>query len=168
MAFATLRGNKLRSFLTIIGVVVGVITVMIISSIILASQTFVLPANAYQMKQLPVSLLVMATGLAGGVAAIFVIRRFLPSTPYFNRMLLKPPEGEELEELNRRESLVSWGHLAGKTGFTTTPLIPAGKAQFGDELVDVISDGEMLDRGTNVYVAEVLGNRVVVKRAPGH
>ena len=34
MAFATLRNNKLRSFLTIIGVVVGVITVMLISSII--------------------------------------------------------------------------------------------------------------------------------------
>ncbi len=34
MAFDTLRGNKLRSFLTILGVVVGVITVMLISSII--------------------------------------------------------------------------------------------------------------------------------------
>lgn len=34
MAFATLRSNKMRSFLTIIGVVVGVITVMLISSII--------------------------------------------------------------------------------------------------------------------------------------
>lgn len=34
MAFATLRGNKLRSFLTIIGVVVGVVTVMVISSVI--------------------------------------------------------------------------------------------------------------------------------------
>src|SRR3954468_5883945 len=34
MAMGTLRGNKLRSFLTIIGVVVGVVTVMLISSII--------------------------------------------------------------------------------------------------------------------------------------
>ena len=34
MALATIRGNKLRSFLTIIGVVVGVITVMLMSSII--------------------------------------------------------------------------------------------------------------------------------------
>ncbi len=34
MAYDTIRGNKLRSFLTIIGVVVGVITVMLISSII--------------------------------------------------------------------------------------------------------------------------------------
>jgi putative ABC transport system permease protein len=34
MAFDTLRSNKMRSFLTIVGVVVGVITVMLISSII--------------------------------------------------------------------------------------------------------------------------------------
>jgi putative ABC transport system permease protein len=34
MAFDTLKGNKLRSLLTIVGVVVGVITVMLISSII--------------------------------------------------------------------------------------------------------------------------------------
>jgi putative ABC transport system permease protein len=34
MAFATLRSNKLRSFLTIFGVLIGVITVMLISSII--------------------------------------------------------------------------------------------------------------------------------------
>ncbi len=34
MAYDTIRGHKLRSFLTIIGVVVGVITVMLISSVI--------------------------------------------------------------------------------------------------------------------------------------
>jgi ABC-type antimicrobial peptide transport system permease subunit len=34
MAFDTLRSNKLRSFLTIFGVIIGVITVMLISSII--------------------------------------------------------------------------------------------------------------------------------------
>ena len=34
MALDTLRTNKLRSFLTIVGVVIGVITVMLISSVI--------------------------------------------------------------------------------------------------------------------------------------
>src|SRR5436189_6371263 len=34
MAFDTLKGNKLRSVLTIVGVVVGVITVMLMSSVI--------------------------------------------------------------------------------------------------------------------------------------
>src|SRR6266704_641722 len=34
MGIATLRANKLRSFLTVFGVVIGVITVMLIASII--------------------------------------------------------------------------------------------------------------------------------------
>src|SRR4030095_1180094 len=34
LALATLRANKLRSFLTIIGVIIGVVTVMLIASII--------------------------------------------------------------------------------------------------------------------------------------
>src|SRR5256884_3536554 len=34
LALATLRDNKLRSFLTIIGVIIGVVTVMLIASII--------------------------------------------------------------------------------------------------------------------------------------
>src|SRR5678815_1885521 len=34
MALSTLRANKLRSFLTVVGVVIGIITVMLIASII--------------------------------------------------------------------------------------------------------------------------------------
>src|SRR6187399_2544242 len=34
MALATLRANKLRSFLTVFGVVIGIITVMLIAAII--------------------------------------------------------------------------------------------------------------------------------------
>jgi len=139
--------------------------IMIIASIILASQTFIFPRNAYQLRQVPVSLFVLAAGLAGAVVSLVVIRRFLPETPYFNRMLLRPPEGEEREELSRRESLVAWNHLAGKRGTTTTQLTPSGKAQFGDELVDVIADGELIERGTAVCVVEVTGNRVLVRRA---
>ena len=138
---------------------------MVVASIILASQTFVLPGNAYQMRQFPISLLMVAAGMAGGVVSIFVIRRFLPDTPYFNRMLLQPPRAAEREELSRRESLVAWEHLQGKRGVTSTPLVPAGKALFGDELVDVISNGELIAKGTPVVVEEVAGSRVVVRKA---
>ncbi|HEX5103783.1 MAG TPA: NfeD family protein, partial [Pirellulaceae bacterium] len=140
---------------------------MVIVSIVLASQTFVVPANAYQLQQFPVSLLMVAAAMVGGIASIFVIRRFLPDTPYFNRMLLRPPEAEERLALSRREALASWEHLAGKRGVTLTPLVPAGKAQFGDELVDVVSNGEMLPKGTPVVIEEVAGSRVVVRRATG-
>jgi membrane-bound ClpP family serine protease len=140
--------------------------VMIIASIVLASQTFVVPTNSYQLRQFPVSLLMVAAGMGGGLAAIFAIRRFLPDTPYLNRMMLKPPAGDERDQLSRRESLAALDHLLGKRGLTTTPLVPAGKAQFGDDLVDVRSDGEFLTKGTPIVVANVTGSIVVVKRAP--
>ena len=37
------------------------------------------------------------------------------------------------------------------------------KARFGDELVDVIADGEVVSRGQTVVVVAVHGNRVVVR-----
>src|SRR6185369_13735256 len=83
--------------------------VMIVVSILLASQTFIFPGNSYQLRQVPVSLFMVAAGAAGGVISIALIRRFLPHTPYFNRMLLQPPEGDELDEIQRREALVTWG-----------------------------------------------------------
>lgn len=138
---------------------------MVIVSIVLASQTFVVPTNAYQMRQFPISLLMVAAGMAGGIVAIAAVRRFLPDTPYFNRMMLRPPAAEERELLSRRESLATWEHLLGKRGVTATPLVPAGKAQFGDELVDVVSDGELIDKGTPVVIVDTAGSRVMVRRA---
>ncbi|HMC12419.1 MAG TPA: NfeD family protein, partial [Pirellulaceae bacterium] len=137
---------------------------MIIASIVLASQTFIVPTNAYQLRQFPISLLMMAAGMAGGIASVIVIRRFLPDTPYFNRMLLRPPRPEDREALSRREALVVLDHLLTKRGVTATPLVPAGKVQFGDELVDCISNGELIAKGTPVVVEEIAGNRVVVRK----
>ncbi len=136
---------------------------MIVASLILASQTFVFPSNAYQLRQMPISLTIFTVGIAGGITAIGLIRRFLPDTPYFNRMILKPPQNEELEERQVREQLVAWAHLSGKRGTTTTALFPSGKAIFGDEMVDVASAGEMIPKGASVIVVEVLGSRVLVR-----
>jgi len=36
--------------------------------------------------------------------------------------------------------------------------------QFGDELVDCISNGELIAKGTPVVVEEIAGNRVVVRK----
>jgi membrane-bound serine protease (ClpP class) len=55
-------------------------------------------------------------------------------------------------------------HLSGKRGIAMTPLVPAGKVQFGDELVDCVSNGELVAKGTPVVVEEIAGSRVVVRR----
>ena len=53
--------------------------------------------------------------------------------------------------------------LAGQTGEALTPLRPSGRARFGERLVDVVTEGNFIDRGTLVAVLEVVGSRVVVQ-----
>jgi membrane-bound ClpP family serine protease len=139
---------------------------IIIVSLILASQTFVLPHNSYQLGQMTNSLLVVGGAAIGTVAAIAGLRRWLPHAPVFNRMLLPPPSAEEIEHIQERESLVNYEHLLGQPGTAITRLAPSGRAKIGDELIDVITAGEFIDRDSRLVVVEVRGNRVVV--APSH
>ncbi len=136
---------------------------MIIGSLVLASQTFVLPRNEYQLQQLRNSLLVITGAGIGTVAAAVLMRRYLPHAPMFNRMVLTPPTDEELSRITEREALAQLDHLLGARGTSFTPLVPSGKARFGDQLVDVLTDGEFVDRGCAVEVVEVRGHRVVVR-----
>lgn len=138
---------------------------LVISSLILASQTFVLPRNEYQMGQLRDSLLGLAAAGAGIIVAALVMRRYLPHTPLMRHMLLEPPSGDELADLLQRESLVDFSHLVGQQGMAVTQLTPSGKARFGQSIVDVMSAGEVISRGAEVVVVEACGNRVIVRPA---
>ncbi len=137
---------------------------MMIAAIVLASQTFIIPSNEYQLGQLRNSLVTIALSGVGVIAAAVAIRRFLPSAPGFNRMMLEPPTDQEREYLSRSESLADFKHLLGREGTTTTRLTPAGKALIDDQVIDVIAPGEYLDANTPIRVSEVRGSRVIVKR----
>ena len=55
----------------------------------------------------------------------------------------------------------------GEVGVARTILRPAGKAEFGAALVDVVTDGEFLDPGVKVRVTLVEGDRVLVEGLNG-
>lgn len=138
---------------------------LVISSLVLASQTFIVPHNEYQLAQLRNSLLVVTGAGAGFIVGSIFLKHVLHRTPGLNRIMLAPPDGEELATITRRESLGSFEHLVGQRGQAATRLCPSGKARFGGELVDVVSDGAMIQPGAEVVVAEVHGHRVVVRMA---
>jgi membrane-bound serine protease (ClpP class) len=54
--------------------------------------------------------------------------------------------------------------LVGAEGVALTSLHPSGIARLNKKRQDVVTRGEMLDKGTPVKVIEVSGNRVVVKK----
>ena len=140
---------------------------LILTSIVLASQTFFIPQNDYQMARLQTSLLALMLSVGGLIGAIWVLNHWLPHAPVLQHVFLTPPEGEEAEIISRREMLVDLDNLVGAIGTATTPLGPSGKARFGNHLVDVISSGEFIARDSQVTVTEVHGNRVVVLLAAG-
>lgn len=133
---------------------------LVVASLVLASQTFIVPRNSYQFAQFANSLMMVAAGLVGAFVSLLTVRKYLPDAPIFKRLMLDKLDEDELEE---RELLTDYRHLLGKRGQTLTQLTPSGKARFGDLDLDVISDGDVVPRGSHVRVAEVRGNRVLVQ-----
>ena len=136
---------------------------MVTASIILATQTFIIPQNSEQFRQLPVSLSMVLAGSAGFFVALAIFRKYMPKTPYFKKMILDPDSEEELVSRSEREAVVNWQHLKGQTGSSLTRLAPTGKARIGSDVVDVITEGRMIDKDQAIKVVEVSGNRVVVR-----
>lgn len=135
---------------------------LIVSSLILASQTFILPKTEAQMSELRDTL---ATIIGSGVAFMIIgiiLRQYLPHTSLFRHMTQVQDEADRIEQANR-ETLAHYEHLVGQSGITTTPLMPSGRAEIVGEIVDVITNGEAVEQGESVLVISAQANRVVVK-----
>jgi membrane-bound serine protease (ClpP class) len=137
---------------------------LVLFSLILASQTFIVPRSEAQIDELAGSISILVTaGLAMIILAI-AIRRYLPKAPLFNRMVLEPPPPEERIILSHRELLADFSHLVGQRGEAVTDLRPGGRALVADQLVDVIAMGEPIDRGEMGEVVTAHATRGVVRR----
>lgn len=53
--------------------------------------------------------------------------------------------------------------LVGKTGTVINDLRPAGKAIIDNKRLDVVSEGDYIDKDATIVVTSVDGNRIVVK-----
>lgn len=134
--------------------------VLLIASIVLASLTFVQPRSERDMRELSRSLGTVALAGAGVMVFAIASRRYLPQAPVFRNVILSPPEPEEYET---RESVADYSPLVGTQGVASTNLRPAGKAMIDHRLIDVIAEGEPIDRNTPIEVVEARANRVVVR-----
>ena len=94
-------------------------------------------------------------------AGAVLILRFLPGSALFRRLALETVEGADAGYTSADTD----DSLMGAQGVTLTPLRPSGKALVGGRKLDVVAEGEFLDRDVSVTVTEARGSRVVVKRA---
>ncbi len=102
----------------------------------------------------------LAMGTTGSLVGMVLLARYLPRLPIAGRLVSKNPSREEVVPEYIDETVARIGHL----GLTESLLRPAGKARFGPALVDVVSEGEFIEKGVRVEVVDRQGSRVVVRR----
>ena len=102
----------------------------------------------------PILNLIIALG--GAVVVGGIIAKLLPHTFIYRRMVLVNSPSSVPE---------TWAPSVhtGDTGVAKTTLRPAGKAFFGDHLVDVMSDGTFIDAGASIRVVTIEGMKVIVE-----
>ena len=96
-------------------------------------------------------------GLIGTVALIWLLIR----NRAWSRLVL---ESKTTREQGYDSTQPGLGELVGQQGEALTPLRPAGRARFGEQIVDVVTEGNFVTLGEKVEVLAVEGNRVVVHR----
>jgi len=86
---------------------------------------------------------------------ILLVVRFLPKTALYHRMVLPTAH-------NPLPLSLSLSPLIGNRGTSLTPLRPSGTVRFGEDPVDVVTQGDFIEAGQTVEVIRVEGSRVVV------
>jgi membrane-bound serine protease (ClpP class) len=98
------------------------------------------------------------------IAVSLALLRFLPRLPYGRRLVLDTGLNARAGYASAPDTDLKW---AGKRGTVASPLRPAGIADIEGQRVDVVSQGEYIEKDTTVEVVRVDGNRIVVRRAQG-
>jgi membrane-bound serine protease (ClpP class) len=90
-----------------------------------------------------------------------IAARYLPKMPVASRLVLaKAPLG--VAAAHSEQSAIE-RIRPGDLGVAESLCRPAGKARFGQEIIDVMSEGEYLRPGTPLVVVRNEGNRLVVR-----
>ncbi len=120
--------------------------------------------------ELLTGVVVLLLSLASAGVIVFLFARNLGRIPGFNRLVLQsvPIDGDD-ENPSFFEAMaptVAKPQLAvGALGEAVGVLRPSGRARFGDDLVDVVSVGPIIERGQAVRVVKSTAFSVVVEPA---
>jgi membrane-bound serine protease (ClpP class) len=139
--------------------------ICIVMSLVLAFQNFALPEHGMkyelELTALVYNLIRVFGSLLMATFLFMIIVRFLPKTPFLKKLVLATQQshaGGYVVVSAEQQGLV------GTTGRTMSMLRPSGTAEIGGETYPVITDGEFIEPGTPIVVAEVSGNRIVVRK----
>jgi membrane-bound serine protease (ClpP class) len=147
-------------FLQLIGVLVIIAEIILPSGGILS----ILAAGLFGYSlYLVFTQLSVSTGMAFVIADLILIPilvyvgiKFLAQSPVTLRTKLSRKDGVTAQSIDQEAYM---GHL----GLALTDLRPSGVAKINQERIDVVTQGEYIEKQTPIVVIAVRGNQIVVK-----
>ncbi|QQS34683.1 MAG: nodulation protein NfeD [Ignavibacteriales bacterium] len=113
----------------------------------------------FDFSFISVAIIQLTVALLAALLLIFILAKYLPKSKTFHRLVLD-------EEESSTRGFVTYPNLdelLGKDGVALTTLRPAGTAEISDKRVDVVTDGQYVEKGAKIKVIKVEGVKVVVK-----
>ena len=141
---------------------------LLLVSLVMAGQDFVIPTTSRELKaSLQGMVVIVGAGFAFLIAAFGVSHYFgtVPIVGWLKLDLPRPDDGEARDD-GKPKPIAKSNRFpvgVGDWGVAESPLRPAGKAIFGDDYIDVVADGSFVDKGKQVRVIQISGNRIVVR-----
>jgi membrane-bound serine protease (ClpP class) len=111
-------------------------------------------------KSVAIGVSALAVGIIATVIFIWILYKFFGFRTTWSKIILTNKQNNEegyISSKNRK-------HLIGRKGVALSALRPAGWAQIDGQKEDVVSEGELIQKGANIIVTNVEGTRVVVKK----
>jgi len=115
------------------------------------------PLPTFKMLELPLRDLFIA--FLGGATTVVVLSRWLPKTSFYGKLVSRTVSGVTTEAKIGQQQM----SRLGQVGVAISVLRPGGKAQFGNEILDVISQGELIEKGQRVKIVGYSGAEAVVE-----
>ncbi len=106
----------------------------------------------------------LAIGVAGFGIFAWLFAKYLPKMEFLSGLILAPAKaGHGQISMTAPPETKTLTVDVGDTGEVVSQLRPAGRARFGQAIVDVVAEADFLDKGTKVRIIEIHGNRVIVR-----
>ncbi len=149
---------------------------LILVSLVMACQTTFIPRTPREWATFSVTLQTLFVSGIVFLVIVYFLNARLRMIPLLNRIMLPPPgpdgriaservaQGQGHADSDRTAAAgPTSGNLSiGERGVALSLLRPAGKADFAGRRIDVVTDGDFINKNEKVEIVEIIGNRIVV------
>ena len=143
---------------------------LIIVSLVMACQDTLIPRTPREWATFSVTLQTLFVAGAVFLLIAYFLNSRLRMIPVLNRIMLPPPGPDgriDSERVAGNAPANAAGPSVGDRGTALSLLRPAGKADFAGRRLDVVTDGDFIEKGRKIEIVEISGSRIVVIPADG-